>query len=96
MNQKDRLKRKQLTLDTWKQLARVLALVAFILVFVWLVWGKKDNHLSIEANDGINITPEQIQSIRNIGEWEFLSISDEELVDTIRKGLLSDAHPFLP
>ena len=36
------------------------------------------------------LTPEQIQSIRDIGEWEFLSVSLEELTDTVRKGFLSD------
>ena len=32
----------------------------------------------------IDITPAQIRSIERIGEWEFLSIADEELIDTIR------------
>ena len=41
-------------------------------------------------NSDINVTPEQIQRIKAIGEWEFLSISDEELVDTVRKGLFKD------
>ena len=56
-------------------LVKILALIAFILVFVWLVFFEKDN-----------------RSIKEIGEWEFLSISNEELVDTIRKGILSDDH----
>ena len=49
-------------------------------------------HSSIElgADDRIDITPQQIQSIKAIGEWEFLAISDEELVDTVRKGFFSD------
>jgi hypothetical protein len=34
----------------------------------------------------------QIQSIRDIGQWEFLSVTDEELVDTVRKGLFRDDH----
>ena len=33
---------------------------------------------------GIDLTPVQIRSIENIGEWEFLTIADEELVDTTR------------
>ena len=73
-------------------LVKVLALTAFILVFVWLVFVRKDNSLEIGVDDRIGLTPTQIQSIRDIGEWEFLSISNEELVDTIRKGLLSDDH----
>ena len=71
-------------------LVKALMLVAIIIFLWWLLIAEKDNHVSIEVDDGINITPEQIQSIRDIGQWEFLSISNEELVDTVRKGLFSD------
>ena len=73
-----------------KTLVKLLALVAFILVFWWLAYAEKDNHLGLDVDDKINVTPAQIQSIKDIGEWEFLSISNEELVDTVRKGLFSD------
>ena len=66
---------------------RILILVVVIIVLWWLLFAEKDNRLKLGVDDDINVTPEQIQSIRNIGEWEFLSISDEELVDTVRKGL---------
>lgn len=69
---------------------RALTLVVVIIVLWWLLFAKKDNHLGLEVDDAINVTPEQIQSIKAIGQWEFLSISDEELVDTVRKGLFSD------
>ena len=69
---------------------KVLVLLAIILVLWWLLFTEKDNHLSLEVNSDINVTPEQIQHIKAIGEWEFLSISDEELVDTVRKGLFKD------
>ncbi len=69
---------------------KALVLVAIILVLWWLLFSEKDNHLSLEVNSDINVTPEQIQRIKAIGEWEFLSISDEELVDTVRKGLFKD------
>lgn len=73
-----------------EMLVKALMLVAIIIFLWWLLIAEKDNHVSIEVDDGINITPEQIQSIRDIGQWEFLSISNEELVDTVRKGLFSD------
>ena len=38
------------------------------------------------------MTPSQIESIRRIGQWEFMAINDEELVDTVRKGFFSDDH----
>ena len=44
------------------------------------------------SDNKIDITPEVIQSIKSIGEWEFLSIADEEMVDTTRKGIFSDDH----
>ena len=75
-----------------KLLVKLLALVAFILVFWWLAFAEKDNHLELGANSDINVTPQQIQLIKDIGEWEFLSVSNEELVDTVRKGLFSDDH----
>ena len=34
-------------------------------------------------------TPMRIQAIRSIGQWEFLSIDDEEVVDTIRRHWLT-------
>ena len=76
--------------QTLQLVVKALVLVAIILVLWWLLFTEKDNHLSLEVNSDINVTPEQIQRIKAIGEWEFLSISDEELVDTVRKGLFKD------
>lgn len=74
--------------STVKWTARVLLLVVVILVLWWLLFTEKDNHLGLEVADEIDHTPEQIESIRAIGQWEFLSVSQEELVDTVRRGLL--------
>ena len=81
---------KQQPTNRWQWAARVLGLVVAIMVLWWLLFAAKDNHVGIEVDQTINTTPEQIQSIRAVGQWEFLSISDEELVDTVRKGLFSD------
>lgn len=40
----------------------------------------------ITKNEKIDITPSQIRSIEQIGEWSFLEINDEEMVDTVRHG----------
>ena len=69
---------------------RVLTLIAVIIVLFWLLFMKKENSLELQVNRDINVTPEQIQSIRQIGEWEFLSVSNEELVDTVRRGIIKD------
>ena len=63
-----------------------------IVVVWWLIRGVQQTEVSIEADQTIDITPEQIESIRAIGQWEFLSISNEELVDTTRKGLFRYYH----
>lgn len=63
-----------------------------IAVAWWLIRGVQQTEVSLEADQTIDVTPEQIESIRAIGQWEFLSISNEELVDTTRKGLFRDDH----
>lgn len=67
------------------------ALVAVVLL-AWLARSVKQTEISIGVDDRINITPEQIESIKAIGEWEFLSIADEEMADTVRKGIFTDDH----
>ncbi len=54
------------------------------------VWGLKRSQIGITHTDKIDITPVQIERIRDIGQWEFLAISDEELVDTVRHGFFGD------
>ncbi len=73
-------------------IAALVAIVAIVLGALWLVRACSQTEVGLEVNEDINITPEQITSIKAIGEWEFLSIADEELVDTVRKGLFSDDH----
>ena len=47
----------------------------------------------IGCKKGIGPTPAQLRSIERIGKWEFLSIEDEEIVDTARQRLLlPDQH----
>jgi hypothetical protein len=69
----------------------VLAAVIVILVaiVVWrLATARSEIHYAQEGR--MEITPVQIEKIKNIGQWEFLSISDEEIADTIRHGFFGD------
>lgn len=50
----------------------------------------KDTDIKVEVNEKIDVTPTIITAMKEIGEWEFLSITDEEIVDTIKKGVFSD------
>lgn len=76
--------------DRAKWAVRALGLAAVVVLLWWLLFAEKNNYAAIETDSGIDITPEQIQNIRSIGQWEFLSVSTEEMVDTVRKGLLSN------
>lgn len=67
-----------------------VVVVLLIAGFFWLKGLMKGDHIDIGTDSTIDLTPTQIQSMRAIGEWEFLSVSAEELVDTVRKGLLRD------
>lgn len=73
------------------QIALFIAIaIAVIFVFVVLVRTVRSTEVAFVSDGRIDITPEQIESIRAIGEWEFLSVSDEEIVDTVRRGFFSD------
>lgn len=72
--------------------------IGFILLVVllacvglaYLVHGCNSSSASLSVDEKINDTPISIERMRQIGEWEFLCISDEELVDTTRKRLFKD------
>ncbi|MBQ9204756.1 MAG: DUF4230 domain-containing protein [Prevotella sp.] len=70
----------------------LIACVAAVAAVAWFVHSLSQSEVSVGVDDRINITPEQIESIKAIGQWEFLSIADEEMVDTTRKGFFSDDH----
>lgn len=50
----------------------------------------QSNRLSVSQQGAMGLTPVQIERIKSIGQWEFLAISDEELVDTVRHGFFGD------
>lgn len=65
-------------------------LILLVVIVFWVRSAFKGNYIELGSNENIDPTPTQIQSIRDIGEWEFLSISAEEMVDTVRKGIFTD------
>ncbi len=70
-----------------------LLLVVLILTMGIYLWHKtKDDSVAVVRNDKIELTPMQVESIKNIGQWEFLSVSDEEIVDTVKSGFLRDVR----
>jgi hypothetical protein len=69
----------------------VAAIVALVALW-WIVSGISQSEVTLDVNQEIDLTPEQITSIEAIGEWELLAIANEELVDTTRKGFFKDDH----
>jgi len=67
-----------------------IALLLILGVAYWLLFAPKKAKVEVTVDDGINLTPEQIEAVKNIGEWELLSVSDEELIDTVSKGFFKD------
>lgn len=75
------------------KIALILAMVLILSIGGYCIWHTtKNSNITVTKNNKIDITPIQILSIEKIGEWEFLSISDEELIDTVRSGFLGDAQ----
>lgn len=65
----------------------VAAAAALLLAFCHTA---KQATVRVEVDNKIDVTPTIITSMKEIGEWEFLSVNDEELIDTVRRGFLRD------
>ena len=78
------------TIENIRSITVAAAIIAVILLAVWVYRSLGDARLEMGSDDSIGLTPTQIESIKAVGDWEFLSISTEELVDTTRKRLFSD------
>ena len=85
-----RRRKKTGRLHDWVSIGRIVVLlVVVVLVFVVKGW-LDDSSAEIATEGETRMSPTQIEEMRQIGEWEFLSIADEELVDTVRRGFFSD------
>ena len=77
-------------LPYYKIAAIAIGVILAVTALIWLKGSVEQTEVNVEVDDSINLTPEQIESIKAIGQWEFLSVSDEQMVDTVRKGFFSD------
>ena len=50
----------------------------------------RNSDVSIGNEATVKLSPTTIEQMEAIGQWEFLAISDEEIADTVRKGIFSD------
>lgn len=46
--------------------------------------------VSVDAKGNTVPTPMEVESVRSIGQWEFLTLSDEEIADTVRHNFFGD------
>ena len=76
-----------------KAMGCLLLLVVFVIILIGAFsWLNASNEIGIKTDNKIDITPTRIQEIQDIGQWEFLSINDEELIDTVSRGFFSDSE----
>ncbi len=68
----------------------ILIIVVLVLVGVLLFSLRKQPLVSVSSEWHMESTPVEVEQIRAIGEWEFLTVSDEEIVDTVRHGFFGD------
>lgn len=73
-----------------KLYAAITILLLAVIAAAYLVRSCRNDSVTVHVDDKINLTPTQVKEMKEIGEWEFLSIEDEEMVDTTRKRLFKD------
>ncbi len=71
--------------------AFAVAIVA-VAVVVLVMWVRRSNEVTTARVEHTTITPMQVRSIERIGQWEFLAVSDEEIVDTVNRGFFGDSE----
>ena len=73
-----------------KTIIAVFCLVVLTICVVWFFRSLSHPDINLDNDGDTSMSPTLVTSIQNIGQWEFLTIHDEELVDTIRRGIFSD------
>ena len=69
-----------------------LIVVLLITITIAIRWITNGTSLHFKQNTQIDLTPTLIKSIEEIGEWEFLQLTDEELIDTVKHGFFGDSE----
>ena len=75
------------------QLARIIlsiaTLITLVCMFVFVIVEGTKNEMTLTPDDKeVLLDSAKLATVRDIGQWEFLTISDEELVDTTSTRLL--------
>lgn len=85
---------KRVPLSVWLKLTFVVLIVGIVVYLIssikTVVTTTNTTVPDVVKNEKIDVTPTVVRSIEQIGEWSFLEINDEELVDTVRRGIFSN------
>ena len=85
---------KRVPLSIWLKLTFVVLIVGIVVYLIssikTVVTTTNTTVPDVVKNEKIDVTPTMIRSIEQIGEWSFLEINDEALVDTVRRGIFSN------
>jgi len=73
-----------------KKIEIIIILTLIVAIGGVVYWWNKDNSIDVKEEGQTMLSPTQVESIKAIGQWEFLAVSDEELVDTVRHGFFGD------
>lgn len=73
-----------------KKIEFIIILTLVVIIGGSLYWWNKDNKVEGGSVGETTLSPTQVKSIESIGQWEFLSVNDEELIDTTRHGFFGD------
>lgn len=65
-------------------------LILLALAGIWWFMKKASSSVSIQHTTRIDKTPEEVTQIRRIRQWEFLSVTTEEMVDTTQNSFWGD------
>lgn len=72
----------------WWWLIAIAAIAVAVAVTVRTAVEHPPVKLEVKHDTRIDMTPEEVRQVRDIGEWEFLSVTTEELVEWNRKRTL--------
>ncbi len=77
-----------------KKIKNILLLSIILLVLVCSLvlffTSNKQPLVSVDAKGNTMPTPMEVENVRSIGQWEFLTLSDEEITDTVRHNFFGD------
>lgn len=73
-----------------KRLQIIIIFISITILGSIFYWLNKNNHVDIKQEETTVFSPTQITNIKAIRQWEFLSITDEEIIDTTRHSFWGD------